>query len=90
MLASHLFLRRPWNKLILVAVVIPLGVIRNGFRVLVISLLTIHVNPEIIHGPLHHKGGPIFFVLSLGVLLGLLAFLRWSEGRRGVCKQAAV
>jgi exosortase C (VPDSG-CTERM-specific) len=83
MVAGHLFLRKTWSKVLLVAAVFPLGILRNGFRVVVISLLTIHVDPEIIHSPLHHKGGPIFFALSLVVFLGLLWFLRWREDRCG-------
>lgn len=80
LVAGHLFLRKTWTKVALVAVVIPLGVIRNGFRVATISLLTIHVDPDIIDSPLHHRGGPIFFALSLVVFFGLLGLLRWVEG----------
>ena len=32
LLASHLFLKSPWRRIILVAFVIPLAIIRNGFR----------------------------------------------------------
>src|SRR5204863_103315 len=39
LVASHMFLKSPWRRAILVAFVIPLGVIRNGFRILVIGLL---------------------------------------------------
>ena len=46
-LASHLFLKTTWRRLVLVAFVIPLGILRNGFRILVIGLL---VRP---HRPAH-------------------------------------
>jgi exosortase C (VPDSG-CTERM-specific) len=90
LVAGHLFLRKRWTSVALVVFVIPLGVLRNGFRVLTISLLTIHVDPNIINGPLHHRGGPIFFALSLGVFLGLLWLLRWSEGKRLTSQQSRV
>ena len=42
-LASHLFLRTRWRRFVLVAFAIPLAVLRNGFRILVIGLLCVHV-----------------------------------------------
>ena len=75
-LGGHLFLRAPWKKTIFAFSVLPLGILRNAVRILTISLLTIHVDPEIIHGPLHHRGGPIYFVLSLPVLFVILLILR--------------
>lgn len=82
LLASHMFLRSPWRRLVLVAFVVPLGVLRNGFRILVIGLLCVHVGPEMIDSPIHHRGGPIFFALSLVPLLGLAWWLRHGEQRQ--------
>lgn len=82
LVAGHLFLRKNWTRLLLVAVVIPLGLVRNGFRIVSISLLTIHVDSRIIDSPLHHRGGPVYFVLSLGVLAVILWGLRRAENRR--------
>jgi exosortase C (VPDSG-CTERM-specific) len=82
LVAGHLFLQKNWTRLLLVAVVIPLGLIRNGFRIVSISLLTIHVDPGIIDSPLHHRGGPVYFVLSLAVLALILWGLRRIEGRK--------
>ena len=79
--AADVFLRTSWKKWLLVGLVIPLGILRNGFRIVSISLLTIHVDPEIIHGPLHRKGGPIFFMLSLAILLIILLLLRRTENK---------
>lgn len=84
LVAGHLFLRKTWTRLCLVAVVIPLGLVRNGFRIVSISLLTIHVDPGIIDSPLHHRGGPVYFVLSLGLLALILWGLRRTENRRKV------
>lgn len=83
LLASHLFLKSPWRRLVLVAFVIPLGILRNGFRILVIGLLCVHVGPQMIDSPIHHRGGPIFFALSLVPLLGLAWWLRHGEGPDG-------
>src|SRR5207248_3053094 len=78
-LASHLLLTSPWRRAVLVAVVIPLGILRNGFRILVISLLCVHVGPHMIHHPIHHRGGPVFFALSLIPLFLLLWWLRRGD-----------
>jgi len=82
LLAGHLFLRSPWKKAVLALVVIPLGILRNGFRIFTLATLCVHVNPSVIDSPLHHRGGPIFFALSLVPFLALLFLLRKSEVRR--------
>ena len=82
LVAGHLFLRSPWKKTVLALAVIPLGIIRNGFRIFTLGTLCVHVNPNIIDSPLHHRGGPIFFVLSLVPFFALLFLLRRSERRR--------
>ena len=80
--ASHLFLESPWRRFVLVAFVIPLGILRNGFRILVIGLLCVHVGPHMIDSIIHRRGGPLFFALSLVPLFLLLWWLRHGE-RRG-------
>ncbi|MFN0126426.1 MAG: exosortase/archaeosortase family protein [Verrucomicrobiales bacterium] len=82
LVAAEMFLRSQWRRFILVALVIPLGILRNGFRILVISWLCVEVDPKMIDSFIHHRGGPIFFALSLGPLFAILWLLRWSE-RRG-------
>ena len=79
LLASHLFLASPWRRFVLVAFVIPLGIVRNGFRILVIGLLCVHVGPHMIDSQLHHQGGPLFFALSLGPFFLFLWWLRRRE-----------
>jgi len=81
LLAAHLFLKKPWRRSVLVAAVIPLGIVRNGFRILVIALLCVHVGPEMIHSAVHRRGGPLFFALSLVPLFLLLWWLRRCEAR---------
>src|ERR1039457_310541 len=81
LLVSHLFLRTWRRRIVLVALVIPLGILRNGFRILVIGLLCVHVGPYMIDSPIHHRGGPLFFALSLVPLFLLLWWLRRQEQR---------
>jgi len=81
LLASHLFLQSPWRRIVLVVFVIPLGIVRNAFRILVIGLLCVHVGPHMIDSPIHHQGGPLFFALSLVPLVAFIAWLRRQEQR---------
>jgi exosortase C (VPDSG-CTERM-specific) len=80
-IGANLFLRTPWRRFVLVAFVIPLAILRNGFRILVISLLCVHMGPQMIHTPIHHRGGPLFFVLSLIPLFLVLWLLRRGDAR---------
>jgi exosortase C (VPDSG-CTERM-specific) len=79
LLASYIFLRKPWKRAFLTFFVIPLGLLRNGFRVFVIGQLCVHMGPQMINSYIHHKGGPIFFILSLIPLYLLLIVLQMSE-----------
>ncbi|EEF62389.1 VPDSG-CTERM-specific exosortase XrtC [Pedosphaera parvula] len=78
-IASYLFLRSPWKRAVLIFAVIPLGIIRNGFRVFTIGELCVHIGPEMINSAIHHRGGPYFFALSLVPFFILLILLKRSE-----------
>lgn len=80
LIAGELFFRSWWNRLLLACFVVPLGIARNAFRVFVLSMLSVHVDPWWIDSPLHHKGGPVFFALSLGPFFLFLWWLRHREG----------
>jgi exosortase C (VPDSG-CTERM-specific) len=86
-LAANLFLRGWWRRFALVAFVIPLAILRNGFRILVIGLLCVHFGPQMIHSVIHRRGGPLFFVLSLIPLLLILWLLRKGDEQRRCAKQ---
>ena len=81
LIAAQLFLKRPLSKGILVFAVVVLGILRNGFRIFVLGQLCVRMGPHMIDSDLHHRGGPIFFALSLVPLFFLLWFLRKRERR---------
>lgn len=81
LLAGHMFFRTGWRKALLAFAVLPLGLLRNAFRIYVLCMLTVHWNPHVIDSPLHHKGGPLFFVISLFPFFLLLVWLRRSEAK---------
>ena len=80
-LASNLFLNTTWRRFALVVFVIPLAILRNGFRILVIGLLCVNVGPQMINSIIHRRGGPVFFALSLIPLIVVLWLLRKGEVR---------
>jgi exosortase C (VPDSG-CTERM-specific) len=79
LLAANMFLRTTWRRALLVAAVIPLGLLRNGLRILVISLLCVHIGPEMINSVIHRRGGPVFFALSLVPLFAMLWLFRRQQ-----------
>jgi exosortase C (VPDSG-CTERM-specific) len=81
LIASYMFLSSPWHRGVLVALVIPLGILRNAIRVLVIGLLCVYVGPEMIDHWIHHHGGPLFFAASLVPLFLTAAWFRHRETR---------
>jgi exosortase C (VPDSG-CTERM-specific) len=87
LLAGHLFLRSPLARTVVTLAVVPLALIRNGFRVFVIGELCVHISPDMIHSYIHRQGGPIFFALSLVPFGLLLAWLRRIENRDPAAKR---
>ena len=79
LLAGYFFLRPRWKRATLALAVIPLALLRNGFRVFTIGQLCVHIGPEMINSYIHRHGGPIFFVLSLVPFFLLLFFLMKSD-----------
>jgi exosortase len=84
LVAGHFFLRSAWAKMGLVAVVVPLAIVKNAFRIVGLSLLANYVDPTFItNSALHRSGGIPLFLLSLVVLLSLAWLLRRFEKKFG-------
>jgi exosortase C (VPDSG-CTERM-specific) len=81
-IAAYVFLRTPWRRAVLIALVIPLGILRNAFRIWVIGMLCVHYGADMIHGRIHREGGPVFFALSLVPLFLAGWILQRQESRR--------
>jgi len=82
LLAGYQFLDRGWTRLALLLAIIPVTVLKNGIRIVTLTLLSIHVDPSYLTGQLHREGGIAFFLLALGLLAIVLAVLRIAEGQR--------
>jgi exosortase C (VPDSG-CTERM-specific) len=86
LVAGKLFLRASWRRVFLAVIVVPLALLRNGFRILTIGLLCVHIGPHMIDSVIHHQGGPIFFALSLLPFGALLWWLRRAEAPASAAK----
>jgi exosortase len=79
LLFAHLFLRKGWTKLSLLALTVPLAILKNGIRIASLCLLAFYVDPSFLTGNLHHSGGVVFFALALAILTLFLRLLqRWD------------
>ena len=82
LVASHIFLASSMHRTIFVSIVIPLGIIRNSFRITVIGLACVYSGPDMIDSWIHHHGGLVFFVVSLIPLFITGYYLRKLERKR--------
>jgi exosortase C (VPDSG-CTERM-specific) len=82
LLGGHLLLKRRFNRVFLALFVVPLGIVRNGFRIFTLGFLASGLWPTVLDSWLHHQGGPVFFALSLVPFFALLIWLKRREARR--------
>jgi len=84
LVGGQLFLNSKRNRTLLALFVIPLALVRNGFRVFVLGELCVRVGPHMIDSAIHHQGGPIFFALSLIPFFGFVWLLVRLEKRKKI------
>jgi len=81
MVLAQLVLRSPWRKALVIALVVPLSVAKNGLRIFTIAMLGTRADPGFLTGRLHHQGGIVFFSIALIAVFVLLWILRRKEDR---------
>jgi exosortase len=80
-LVGYFYLTRYRNRALLLLVIVPLTILKNGVRIVSLSLLSIHVDRGFLDGRLHHDGGIVFFLVSLLILYPFFLLLLNSETR---------
>ena len=85
-LVAHFYLDTFWKQAVLVIAGLFVMILKNGVRIVTLTLLASYVNPDFLYGRLHRQGGVVFFVLGLLLLVPLLWLLERSE--RKIPKQA--
>jgi len=86
-IAGQLFLQTNWRKCALVLSAIPIAIMKNGLRIVTLSLLATYVDPRILGSELHKSGGIPFFILALGFLAPILWWLRRTERAYSAAKK---
>jgi exosortase len=73
---------RGWKRrLAFVIVGLVVMLLKNGIRIVTLTLLAVHVNQGFLFGKLHGGGGFVFFVMGLGMLVPV--WLKLSRGGYG-------
>lgn len=88
LLIGHLYLDSVWKRVVLMLVILPLTILKNGIRIVALSLLAMHVDPSFLTGQLHHDGGIVFFLIALAMLAPVVVLL--SRRRAAVRQVPAV
>jgi len=81
MVLAQLLLRSPWRKALVIALAVPLSVVKNGLRIFVLAQLGTRVDPAFLTGKLHHQGGIIYFLLAMMLIFFALWVARLGEPR---------
>ena len=80
-IAGNFFLRSGWARAFLILFIIPIAILKNGFRIAVLSLLGAYVDEGILASDLHRKGGILFFLLALFLVWAVIVLLKRTEKR---------
>jgi exosortase len=83
MVLTHLLLRSPWRRWLVILLTIPLSVVKNAVRIFTLSILATHVDPSFLTGRLHRQGGIVFFSLSVIALWLLIRALQERDAGHG-------
>jgi len=75
--------REPWHRLVLVAALLPIAVMANFVRVLILMLVTYHFGDAIGQGYWHDLAGILLFVTAFAGLFGLDSLLAMAEAQFG-------
>ena len=75
----HYRLHSLWRKLFFLACAFFMMILKNGIRIVTLTLLAMYVDPRFLFGTLHRDGGIVFFLLGLLLLLPVLLLLQRGE-----------
>jgi len=78
-LVAHFYLDSFWKQMVLVIAGLFVMILKNGVRIVTLTLLASYVDPGFLFGRLHQEGGAVFFVLGLLLLAPLVWLLRRSQ-----------
>lgn len=89
-LAGYLFLRTGMTRFWLIVLTLPVTILKNSVRIVTLSYLGIYVSRDFFLGSLHRKGGVVFAILGLILIVPAIYALRSWENRRQPRSRGAV
>jgi len=78
-LVAHFYLDAFWKRAVLLIAGLFVMILKNGARIVTLTLLASYVDPGFLYGKLHREGGVVFFLLGLLLLAPLVWILQPSE-----------
>lgn len=81
LLVADASFRKLSSKLIFVLVTLPLSIVKNGVRIVTLTMLATKVDMGFLTGKLHHRGGFVFFLITLALMVPIWKLLLKREQR---------
>jgi len=78
-LVGHFFLRTWWKQVVFVLAGIVVMIVKNGIRIVTLTVLATYVDPGFLYGNLHREGGAVFFLIGLLLLAPVFWILQTGE-----------
>ena len=82
-LTGHFFLRSFGKQTVFVLAGFLVMIIKNGIRIVTLTLLANYVDPGFLYGSLHRQGGVVFFMIGLLLLVPVFWLLQRGESQTG-------
>jgi exosortase len=79
LLVGHFSFAKSWKKAVFVAAGLGMMLLKNGVRIATLTILAEYVNPDFMFGKLHHRGGVVFFLFGLALLIPVYWLLKRGE-----------
>jgi exosortase len=79
LLVAHFSFAKLWKKAVFVIAGLGMMLVKNGVRIATLTILAEYVDPDFLFGKLHHRGGVVFFLLGLALLIPVYWLLRRGE-----------
>src|SRR5262249_18394057 len=76
---AYFYLDTFWKRAVLVVAGLFVMILKNGVRIVTLTLLASYVDPAFLYGRLHREGGVVFFLLGFLLLAPLVWLLQRAK-----------
>ena len=78
-LVGHFFLRTWWKQVVFLLAGFVVMIVKNGIRIVTLTMLATYVDPGFLYGNLHREGGVVFFMIGLLLMVPVFWILQSGE-----------